>query len=118
MSAIENPPPTPKRGFARHILGALAWLFLIAAAAALAADVVAATRSGAFALSPLGKVWFSLHSTSLLLLQPAVERYLAPALWRWIIQPILEAPAVLVLAVPAPLLFLLARPRRRELSDR
>ncbi len=94
------------------MLLALAWLFLIAALAALAADVVAATRNGSFALSPLGKVWYSLHKDSLLLLQPAVERYVTPALWRWIIQPLLEAPAALVFAVPAVLLFVLARRRR------
>lgn len=106
--------PIRKRGLGRRLLAALAWLFLIAAAVVLAADVVAATRSGAFALSPLGKVWYSLHSSSLLLLQPAVERYVTPALWRWIIQPVLEAPAALVFAVPALLLFLLARLQRRN----
>jgi hypothetical protein len=107
-------PATPRlrRGRTRRALTIAGWLFVAAAAAAVAGDLAKATASGELRLAPLGQVWADLHRTSLLLFQPAVERYLTPWLWRAILQPVLEAPAAIVLLVPGLALLLAGRPRR------
>jgi hypothetical protein len=74
-------------------------------------------RPGAPLFTAVGALWASLHRDSLLLLQPAVERHLSPALWDHAIQPLLESPAAIVLLAVAGIvggLALLFRPRRRR----
>lgn len=62
----------------------------------------------------VGYVWSSIHQNSLLLLQPAVERHLAPWLWQSVLQPyFLEQPAWLVLGILGVLLMLIGRKKRR-----
>jgi hypothetical protein len=61
-------------------------------------DVTDYAVGAPWTIAPLGQRWFQLHRESLLLLQPAVERYLFPSLW-WGIQWVLERPAWLVPAV-------------------
>ncbi len=60
----------------------------------------------------LGTLWARLHANSLVGLQALIEKSLGPGLWPPVLQ-VLLAPAWLVLAVPAALLLLLCRPRRR-----
>jgi len=92
----------------------LSIIFLLAAAFFLAGDIyVWATGGGAFELHPFGQWWAWIHRDSLLLLQPAVERHLSPALWDPGIQTVLEWPAVLDFAVPGAVFWLLRR-RPRE----
>jgi hypothetical protein len=37
----------------------------------------------------LGELWYAIHPASLQLLQPAIQRHLHPALWDWVVQPVL-----------------------------
>jgi hypothetical protein len=37
----------------------------------------------------LGELWYAVHPASLQLLQPAIQRHIHPALWDWIVQPML-----------------------------
>ena len=66
-------------------------------------DWQAATESGSdFTFQPIGQVWFDFHRASLLSLQPAVERYLSPAIWENLFRPITfspMAPALLGIAI-------------------
>jgi hypothetical protein len=36
-----------------------------------------------------GELWYAIHPDSLQLLQPAIQRHLHPALWDWVVQPVL-----------------------------
>jgi hypothetical protein len=69
--------------------------------------------TGTWQSAPLGQRWFELHKDSLLLLQPAIERYLFPGLWS-AVQWVLERPAWLVpLVIVVVMLFLKMARRRR-----
>lgn len=52
-----------------------------------------------FRLMETGTVWAKVHRESLLALQPAVERYLSPAIWEIGIQPLLLTPLAPILMV-------------------
>lgn len=92
----------------------LAIVFLLLGLTALAGDIyLAVTSDGVVRLHALGEWWSWIHLDSLLLLQPAVERHLSPALWDPGIQTVLEWPAVLDFVLPAAVFWLLARRRRR-----
>jgi hypothetical protein len=69
--------------------------------------------TGTWQSAPLGQRWFELHKDSLLLLQPAIERYLFPGLWS-AVQWVLERPAWLVPLVIAVVLLFLKMARRRR----
>ena len=86
--------------------GALALLALSVFAAQLMAWLAG---SGMLAL---GTLWARLHANSLVGLQALIEKSLGPGFWSPVLQ-LLLAPAWLVLAIPAALLLLLCRPRRR-----
>ena len=70
-------------------LGVVAFLL---AGVAFAAEIASFVDNGKLLTKPLGKLWFDVHKNSLLLLQPAIERYLHPWLWGGIVQPLLERP--------------------------
>jgi hypothetical protein len=59
-----------------------------------------------------GQIWHDINSTSLQLFQAGVERHVAEWLWQSIIQPILEQPFSLVLAVVGIVLVLLGRKKK------
>ena len=64
-------------------------------------------------ITSVGYVWSNIHQNSLLLLQPAIERYVTPWLWQGVIQPyVLEQPVALVLGILGALLILLGRKRK------
>jgi hypothetical protein len=75
---------------------ALGWILIVAGGVLLAADIVAWTRAGAMAPTPLGRVWFDLDRFSLNLAQAIVERYVAAALWQSAIGPALLQPGWVV----------------------
>ena len=75
-------------------------------------DVMDYAAGNPWRIAPLGQRWLELHRESLLLLQPAVERYLFPGLWSGI-QWVLERPAWLVPAVAAAVVALFKIVRRR-----
>ncbi len=96
----------------------LAVLFLAAAAIVAAVDLAGSWLAGGpLRLAALGAWWSWIDRDSLLLLQPAIERHLSPALWYPWIQGLLEAPAALDLAALALILWLVealvGRSRRR-----
>jgi hypothetical protein len=100
--------------FVLVLLGVAAFLI---AAAALAAEVWSLVAGGKLFARPLGKLWFDTHKDSLLLLQPAIERYLHPWLWGAIVQPLLERPPIATAGAFGALglvLVLLARLFRRR----
>lgn len=75
-------------------------------------DIMDYAVGGPWKSAPLGQRWFQLHKDSLLLLQPAVERYLFPGLWS-AIQWLLERPASLAPAAGGALIALVKILRRR-----
>jgi len=85
------------------------WLLILAAVAAFGRDVFGWLDTGQWDSKLVGELWYELHRDSLQLLQPAIERYVLPALWSYVIFPILLAPAWLVFAVPGIVLLLLPR---------
>jgi hypothetical protein len=57
-------------------------------------------------------LWASIHQSSLLLLQPAVERHVAGWLWNPVIMTILEQPVWLMFGVIGVVLILLGRKKK------
>lgn len=74
----------------RFLFVLLGFVAVFIALVALAAEAVSFANEGKLFAKPLGKLWFDFHKDSLLLLQPAIERYLHPWLWGGIVQPLLE----------------------------
>ncbi len=89
-------------------------LLLLAAVVVGGFDGLNYLRSGEELFRPIGAWWYQLHSESLLLLQPAIERYILPALWDPVVLTALEQPLAVVLAVLGIVLLLLARRRGRQ----
>jgi len=61
---------------------------------------------------PFGETWNDVHSNSLLLLQPAIERHVAVWLWDPVMLSILTSPTWLVLGVIGIILVLLGRKKK------
>lgn len=78
----------------------LAWVFLILTVVAVVFDWMAIPEAGEFVLRPLGALWTDIHTASLQVLQPAIERHVSPSLWESIVQPLLTTPAALVFGIP------------------
>jgi hypothetical protein len=99
----------------RRFAFVLGLLFCLAALAVLGWDLWRLLAGEGLVLSALGRVWFELAPTSLQMLQPAIERHMAPWLWQNLIFPLLQWPAAAVFAaLGLPLLWLgrARRPRR------
>src|SRR5258708_33943423 len=67
----------------------LGWLIFLAGLIIVGRDLLAWLDTGAFHAIAIGELWFKLHPTSLEIFQPAVQRHIHPALWDWVIQPVL-----------------------------
>jgi len=91
----------------------IGWIFLLIAVAILGWDIVTMVMESRFGFIKGGDLWALIDRDSLLLTQPAVERYLHPYLWQYFLQPILEAPAFVPPLVLA-LLFLWIFRRRKK----
>jgi hypothetical protein len=99
------------------LLRVLGWGLLGFALWLCAGDGLALLETGLFDPTPLGQVWADIDRDSLLLLEPGIVRHVHPALWEWVVFPLLQAPAALVFAVLGLALALAARsrtPRRRR----
>lgn len=90
------------------LVRALGWLLLMLSVAAIVYDGLSWWSAGAFHLAPLGEWWSRLDLGSYV----AAERGLPAALWRWVVQPILETPALSVFVVLGVLLLWLGGQRR------
>jgi hypothetical protein len=103
----------------RKLAFILAVIFALAGLAVLATDVGQSLRNGGGPeLQPLGAWWAWVDRGSLLLLQPAIERHLTPALWDPGVQTLLEWPAALDLLGLAALFGLVAYWRGRGRARR
>ncbi len=92
----------------KYLLRLIGLALILAALAALVYDLGGFAPPSDQKLSPLGQLWFQLHPGSLNMLQAGVERNIDPDLWHDRIFPILELPAVFVLALPGLVLLLLS----------
>tara|TARA_R110002072_G_scaffold226299_2_gene383268 strand:- start:64 stop:387 length:324 start_codon:yes stop_codon:yes gene_type:complete len=95
----------------------IGWIFLIAALAVLARDVLASIDAGALSLIAAGELWFTLHQTSLQVAEPAIARHIpviGPWLWHPVISTLLTWPALFVFGVPGLVLTWAFRRRRRK----
>jgi hypothetical protein len=99
------------------VLRLIGWLLIAAALALLVREAYLWLTTDSWDIVPAGQVWFDLHKDSLLLVQPAIERYLWTGLWN-VVETILTWPVWLVLGVPGLVLALLPRRRRRADSKR
>jgi hypothetical protein len=97
----------------RFLFRFLGLLTLAAAFILVVYDGVRFIANQTLELTSVGYVWASVHQSSLLLFQPAVERHVAPWLWQSLIQPyFLEQPASLFLMVIGAILILLGRRKK------
>jgi len=62
----------------------------------------------------LGELWFSIHPSSLGLIQPAIQRYISPQLWDPGMIWVLSQSATVAFALITAVLFLVARVRARR----
>src|SRR5260370_26647805 len=76
----------------------IGWVLLLAGLLGLARDrVLLGVGIGLFsgldtrhsAPIVLGELWYAIPPASLQLLQPAIQRHVHPALWDWVVQPML-----------------------------
>jgi len=65
-----------------------------------------------FYITKLRHAWNAINSTSLQLLQPAIERHVAQWLWDPVVLSVLTAPTWVVLAVLGAILMLLGRKKK------
>jgi hypothetical protein len=96
----------------RFILRILGLVALAGGFVALIADGIRYIADGTLQLTPLGKIAFDILREKFLLLQPAVERHLHPFLWQYLLQPIFETPAFIVLILLSILLLWAGRRRK------
>ena len=97
----------------RIVLGIIGWLLVAGAAVMAVREAMMWAQSGAWTPIAAGQLWFDIHKDSLQLVQPAIERYILPALWDPVILTVLQWPAWAVLGVPGLILAWLAdRPLR------
>jgi hypothetical protein len=78
-----------ERGAAVIVLRLIGWVFVLAGLVVLGLDLYAWFGSRQFQPEVIGELWYRLSPGSLQLFQPAVQRYLHPALWDNVIQPVL-----------------------------
>lgn len=84
----------------------------------LAVDLYSSVKlEGTIGLAALGDWWAWIDRDSLLLLQPAIERHVSPALWDPGIQTLLEWPLAVELAVLGAIFWLLRRRKRSRRHD-
>ena len=93
----------------RFLFRLLGLLILAGAFVALLYDGTKSIAGSRIYLTKLGDTWNALHSTSLQLLQPAIERHLAEWLWDPVVLSVLTAPTWAVLGVLGVILLILGR---------
>ena len=99
------------------LLRILGWLLILAALWFAGRDVLYSIEAGSLEAIPVGQVWAAIDRDSLLLVEPGIVRHVHPALWEWIVFPLLQAPASVVALVLGLALTLSAggsMPRRRR----
>ena len=77
-------------------------------------EVYNAVGAGGYRLISGGELWFMFDGNSLVGFQALIEKNISPWLWSDIVLPVLRGPAWAIPLVPAALLLLLGRRRRRS----
>ena len=98
----------------RRFLRLLGWLLILAALLVAAGEVYRWLDKGSYHITAAGELWQDLSPGSLDFTQAAVVDHLSPALWDYLLHPLLLAPAWLLLGLPGLLILLLRRKRRRR----
>jgi hypothetical protein len=81
------------------LVRAFGWLLLALALAAVVHDALAWWSEGSLRLLTLSGLWSRLDIGSLTGFQDGIERYIHPAVWNWVIGPLLTVPALLAFVV-------------------
>ena len=93
-------------------------IMLVMAVVTAVLDLTRTIANSELTITPLGQNWAEFNRESLLLFQPAVERYVHPFFWDPIIQNILLMPSWLVFFVLSVIFLWLGRTRRRSWQER
>jgi len=96
----------------RFVFRFVGLLILAGGFIALIYDGTKSIAGSTLVFTPLGQIWNNVHSSSLQLLQPAIERHISPFLWDPIVLNILTAPAWLVFGVIGAVLMLIGRKKK------
>src|SRR3954447_7497949 len=96
----------------RFVLRTLGLWMLAAGFVFLVYDGTKSIAGDQIVYTKLGEVWNAIHSTSLQLLQPAIERHVAQWLWDPVVLSVLTAPTWLVFAILGAVLMLLGRKKK------
>ena len=94
----------------RFVGGVLCLVFL----AVLGHEIYGAATGSGYRLISGGELWFRFDGNSLVGFQALIEKNIAPWLWSDIVLPVLRGPAWAIPLVPAALMLVFARPRRRQ----
>ena len=87
------------------VLLALAFIFVVYDGMKSIADHV-------FYATRIEQFWIEIHSRSLQIFRESIERHSSVALWRWVIEPILDQPIALVCGLLSALLIMLGRKKK------
>ena len=96
----------------RFVFRFVGLLILAGGFIALIYDGTKSIAGSTLVFTPLGQIWNNVHSSSLQLLQPAIERHVSPFLWDPIVLNILTAPAWLVFGIIGAVLMLIGRKKK------
>ena len=96
----------------RFVFRFVGLLILAGGFIALIYDGTKSIAGSTLVFTPLGQIWNNVHSSSLQLLQPAIERHISPFLWDPIVLNILTAPAWIVFAIIGAVLMLIGRKKK------
>ena len=96
----------------RFLLRFVGLWILAAAFIFLVYDGAGWVANGALNSMQVGQLWSNIHQSSLLLLQPAVERHVAVWLWDPVMITVLEQPVWLVFGIIGAILILLGRKKK------
>lgn len=80
---------------------------------ALVYDGTKSIAGNAVLISQLNDTWNALHPSSLLLVQPAIERHVADWLWNPVVLGVLTAPTFLVLGIIGSVFILIGRKKKK-----
>ena len=92
----------------------LGLVLLLVFLATLGHEFFKAASTGSYRLISAGELWARADANSLVGFQALIEKGLAPWLWSDIVLPVLLGPAWAIPLVPAVLLLVLGRRRRRQ----
>jgi hypothetical protein len=102
-----NPPYNRRRFAGTGIMRLIGVLFLALALVIAVLDWRAAGTLAEFEFRLIGDLWFLIDKDSLQLLQPALERHVAPWLWDPVMLTLLTAPAAPLAAAVGLVFFIL-----------